>query len=612
MSLINLNQINLVDSTAIASEGAIIIARQSQDNIWSSNYTGAILLPTSSSTERDVAISVASEGYIHYNTTSTEFEGFTNGSWRPVSQLTKDGTALNPARSFVNDQTSGSFLIAPGILGFSASGNERIRINSSETIVNDNFNIDSTVNNNDAIQKIKTPSNKIGSIIWADSTVDKSFIRYNHLTDIFEVSGEGTDLSFTIDGTSNTFTILSPLVIDGPMSFGSGIGPFATVDAIFTSSGGFTFTLDDDNDDTTSVFKIQKHLNIPTGFEVTQDGTVTANNGLVTNPSFNFSSSTDSGWYFKTTPIATMNASFQGVDKIALSTSSINIFDTFKLIDGSAAIPSLTFNTDTNTGLYKSGVDSLSITTAGSEKLQINNSIISNLIPIGLSDGLVSSPSLTFSSDITTGFFKDGINSIGITNNNNQTLKIDSSGITMSPNKIIVTSSGTVTIPSISFVGDLNTGIYNRNNNEIGITTNGIDRIYTNNNETHILNNLINEKSQFLGIGSNDIEILPTVLVALTANVIDQPLLAPLTYDGTIYNAVIVDYLIKRDVGLAVGTLHIASDGINVTFTDTSANINNTGITFNVTITSGTVEVKYTSTAGSNAVLKYGLKRWGI
>lgn len=175
-----------------------------------------------------------------------------------------------------------------------------------------------------------------------------------------------------------------------------------------------------------------------------------------------------------------------------------------------------------------------------------------------------------------------------------------------------LTIDGDNTDPSRSFVSDPTTGSYLISAGNYGITAGGSVAIQISVTDTTIKNDLIVEDSIFAGSGINDMETTATQVTSLLANQTDTVIAAPLTYDGTTYQAVIVDYLVQRDVGSAVGILYIVNDGTDVSITDTSVSVNNTDITFTATITTGTVEVKYTSTVGNDATMKYVVRRWGI
>ncbi len=482
MSLINLNQINVVDATTVAFEGSIIIARQFDDNLWSSNYDGAVLLPRGGPTARDAAIPVATDGYIHYNTNSLEFEGFTNGDWRPITQLTRDGTAAIPSRSFITDTDTGSFLSDVNTYSIAAGGVKQITVSSPINL------------------RITSSDTGTGTIHWSDTLADRAFVRYNHLTDKFEFSGDGTNVSISIDGTTNVLTVLSDSIFNAPVTFNDTVS-FGPSGGSFSSPGSFIFIIDDDNNDTSSVLKVQKHAGVDTGFQVTQTGTVQAAVGTEALPAFTFEGNTDTGWYFDTDPIDALVASFKGGDNIIIVDEHTTFTTRIRVPDGTALLPSITFFDHSTTGIFHKEIPvvTFNIAIETIEKLSISGTMIDNLVPIGLSDGTLADPSITFTADTDTGFFRPGSGTVEVSSDGTSVLTMDSSGIIMSGTNTVATSTGTAADPSFTFVGDEDTGIYNRDTNEIALATNGTERFYVTNTENLVVNDLLTESSLFLG-----------------------------------------------------------------------------------------------------------------
>ena len=75
---------------------------------------------------------------------------------------------------------------------------------------------------------------------------------------------------------------------------------------------------------------------------------------------------------------------------------------------GTAALPSVVGDSDTNTGLAWLAGDELSLCAAGAMKAEITGA------GLGVSDGAVATPSLHFASDTDTGFYHHGANTIGM------------------------------------------------------------------------------------------------------------------------------------------------------------------------------------------------------
>jgi hypothetical protein len=102
------------------------------------------------------------------------------------------------------------------------------------------------------------------------------------------------------------------------------------------------------------------------------------------------------------------------------------------LAAGSAAAPSLFFTGDTNTGIYSPGADQLAITTGGTSRLAVSTTAVSSTLAVDVPLGAVGTPSITFTGDLNTGLFSPGAD----------TLALVTGGI----NRVHVTSGGLVGI----------------------------------------------------------------------------------------------------------------------------------------------------------------------
>lgn len=576
MSLLNVNQFNIVDSSDVALDGSIPVAIQFGDNLWSSNYPDGILLSKGTTAERSIT---PIDGYLRYNTDLSLLEGFTNGGWRPTGQLTIDGFAPTPSRSFISDPNTGTFLLGPDDFGIAAGGSLRVEVTADETFIFNELLVDGILNGGPAFLRITTPNTETGSLTWSDNDNTlpdvEAFIRYNHSTEKFEFSvGTSPLVTFEIDGTTGETTFFDVVNFDAAVNF-----TVPVVANSFTSIDGFTFIMDSDDDDTSSVFKIQKHSSVDTGFEVNQDGSVQANgvdpggpaagsSGTKTDPAFRFANSPTTGWYFNTFPINTMTATFEDEDKILINDQAITFTEELRAPDGAAGGigPSITFSSDSGIGLFKVGADEL-----------------------GISAGLL------------------------------HVASFDTTGLVIQGSKVLRIPNASAVAPSIRF-DDPNTGIYQRNSDEVNITVGGAERLRISSTEVRVRTNFQTDFTHTRGDGSTgvDMEVTKTQEETLLANQASTPflLLSGLKFDGNTFQAMIVEYLVQKvGVGSDVGTFHIVVDDTasTVDFVNTvQATVGASGITFAASISAGTVTVNYTSGAGVTATMRYVIKRWGV
>jgi hypothetical protein len=88
------------------------------------------------------------------------------------------------------------------------------------------------------------------------------------------------------------------------------------------------------------------------------------------------------------------------------------------LEDGTNSAPSLYFKgSGTDTGLYSPGADQVAITTGGTARLTASTTAVTSSLPVASPLGSVGSPSLTFTGDLDTGVYSPGANQIAVATN---------------------------------------------------------------------------------------------------------------------------------------------------------------------------------------------------
>ena len=98
------------------------------------------------------------------------------------------------------------------------------------------------------------------------------------------------------------------------------------------------------------------------------------------------------------------------------------------IIAGSAGSPGLYFTGDTNTGIYSPGADQVAVSTGGTVRLTTTTTGITSALPVDVPLGAVGTPSITFTGDLNTGIYSPGADQIAITTGGTGRLFIDSSG----------------------------------------------------------------------------------------------------------------------------------------------------------------------------------------
>lgn len=136
--------------------------------------------------------------------------------------------------------------------------------------------------------------------------------------------------------------------------------------------------------------------------------------GSLSTPSIQFSNVADgNGLYFDTA----MNFSISGVNRFRIQSNALNCFlpVIFPETGGSATVPTLTFNNDFNTGIYRIAEDNIGITTGGTNRLTIGNSSLISSVPVALpTTSTVSAPGIGFTGQTNSGLGLLGTGGLGI------------------------------------------------------------------------------------------------------------------------------------------------------------------------------------------------------
>lgn len=176
-------------------------------------------------------------------------------------------------------------------------------------------------------------------------------------------------------------------------------------------------------------------------------GLLTANAGIYTtflygslgsaaSPTYTFNGDTNTGIY---SPSAdNVSVSTGGTLRWSVSTSGINSNLPYRGIDGSVSAPAYSFSGENNSGLYRIGANDLALSLGGVKKIEFTNSYTDLVAPLryttgasagyvltsdasGLAswasvptfngkfaDGTISSPSISFTNETNTGFYRSG------------------------------------------------------------------------------------------------------------------------------------------------------------------------------------------------------------
>ena len=121
----------------------------------------------------------------------------------------------------------------------------------------------------------------------------------------------------------------------------------------------------------------------------------------------------------------------------------------------SAATPSLTFTGDLNTGIYSPGADQVAVATNGVQRLTVDTAATTSTLPVVHPLGAVGTPSITFTGDLNTGIWSPAADTVAASTAGSERLRITSTGLvgigTSSPTYLLQAAG---TIASVNSFGN--------------------------------------------------------------------------------------------------------------------------------------------------------------
>lgn len=124
-----------------------------------------------------------------------------------------------------------------------------------------------------------------------------------------------------------------------------------------------------------------------------------------------------------------------------------------ELTDGSAAAPALTFDNDTDTGVYRKGANNMALVVSGAEVLDVQTAgvdITGYVTLTGqtrLANGTESAPGLCFNGDADSGLYNIAPNNIGLSLNAVKRVDFSTSGVAVTG---ILSVTGAATLPTLA------------------------------------------------------------------------------------------------------------------------------------------------------------------
>lgn len=156
----------------------------------------------------------------------------------------------------------------------------------------------------------------------------------------------------------------------------------------------------------------------------------------------------------------------------------------FRSTAGTAGTPTFSFTSSQQVGMYNPAANELAFSTSALERFRITstgnldcktNALI-NISVGNFADGSTVSPSITFTSDSDTGLFLNAIGELGLSTSGTQRLEVNSGGTEILTGQLLV-QNGTAASPGLAFRDDNDNGIYLNATDDLGFSAGGVVRL---------------------------------------------------------------------------------------------------------------------------------------
>lgn len=202
---------------------------------------------------------------------------------------------------------------------------------------------------------------------------------------------------------------------------------------------------------------------------------VRGGSGSAASPSISFSTDTDTGLYRSSAD--TLGIAVSGSEAVTIDSSTFTSSKVLSLPDGDASTPSVGFSTAGGIGLYYKTTNTAAFSANSNDVFIFNSAYIESKQPFRIPDGAEDEPGIAFASEDDSGLYYDnGAMSVAI--QGAETFTIGSSSITSKQQHLF--QGGSAGSCAIAFEGDTNTGIYSTGADALLIANGGDAKVSLN------------------------------------------------------------------------------------------------------------------------------------
>ncbi len=354
-----------------------------------------------------------------------------------------DGAVGAPAYSFTNATDTGMFNNS-GIISFSVDGAEYLKIQNLDGAANYATQILNSAPSNKTLHIYNSSALYTGNLTYLESA----------------------------RAASNAFNFISIVANSNGIAQLTGDGYWQIADGSATTPA-YSFL----SDNNTGMYRIgADQLGFSTGGTLRLSLTTSAltstllyigPTGSAAAPAYTFTGATNTGVY-------AASATAVGISANGAVSA---VFDTGQalFLSGSAAAPAIGFLSSTDLGMYRIASGQLGFSTGGTLRLTLSTTALTNTLAYYAPDGSNSVPSYTFTSDPDTGMYRHSTNMIGFAASGNSRFFISNTYV--EANVPFINQNGSAGAPSYSFTTDLNTGMYGDGADSLLFSTGGTLRL---------------------------------------------------------------------------------------------------------------------------------------
>lgn len=211
---------------------------------------------------------------------------------------------------------------------------------------------------------------------------------------------------------------------------------------------------------------------------VTSGGVYRASAGAIGAPSFSFSGDSDTGLWTDGTP-GRLNFAGDGTSMGVMQGGVLSMAAGVRVADGVAGTPSVAFSNDSDTGLFTNAGDSLAFAAGSTFAGAIRK--IATVPQLTGTDGTASEPYFTFHNDPNSGLFRANSDTVSVSTGG---ILAGTFGVDGAGGAALYLPAGSAALPSLSYIGDGDTGLYLSSNDQPALTAGGVVRMFWNSAST--------------------------------------------------------------------------------------------------------------------------------